>query len=54
MEEKANGEAATAITRECLWALGFGAATIGGIFGEFQKLIAMLAEKLGPRPAREN
>ena len=46
MEEKAYGEAAIGITCECLWALGFGAATIDSMFGEFQKLIAMFGEKI--------
>jgi hypothetical protein len=53
MDEKGNGKAAIAISPECLWALGFGAATMGGMFGEFQKLMAIFAEKVGPRPAAQ-
>jgi hypothetical protein len=51
MEEKGSGEAARAITGECLWALGFGAATIDGMFDEFQKVIAMF-QKIGPLNAK--
>jgi hypothetical protein len=53
MEEKGYGDAAMAITCECLWALGFSAATMVVLFGEFQKLIAMFGEKIGHRPAKE-
>jgi hypothetical protein len=49
MEERGHGDAAIAITCECLWALGFSAATIDSMFGEFQKLIAMFGEKIGAR-----
>lgn len=48
MEEKGYTDSAVAITRECLWALGFGAATIDSMFGVFQKIIAMFGEKIGP------
>ena len=53
MEEKGNGDAAIAVTCECLWALGFGAATMDSMFGEFQKLIATYGGKIGPRPAKD-
>jgi hypothetical protein len=35
-----------------LWALGFGAAMMVIMFGEFQKLIAMFGEKIGHRLAK--
>ncbi len=39
MEEKANSEGTIYIATECLWALSFGAGSLDGLFGEFQKLM---------------
>ena len=47
MEENSTSERSIYIVHECLWALSFGAGSIGGVFNVFQELKKNVNKNIG-------